>query len=344
MRYFFKALHRSRGILAVPPLLFFAALAVAGCKSGPLHRSEFLMDTSISITAYGRAAQSGLDAAFASFKKAEDLMSAYRSDSEVSRLNAEAGKKPVILSPDTYRTLSASLEMARASGGAFDPTIGPLVEVWNIRQGADALAVPSPEAIDAARRLVNFRRVSLDAPKRTAYLTEPGTKVDLGGSAKGFAAGLAAAAMRKAGVRQAIIDAGGNIVTVGRHPENRLWRVGIRNPREPGEILGTVEVADMAVVTSGDYERYFEIGGRRYHHLLNPATGFPAMGLQSVTIVGPDSLQADLLSTTVFVLGLERGLKFLRQFPEVGAILVDSRGQIHSTPGFTQRYRWNAGR
>lgn len=343
MKRFFKAPHRSRGIIAVPPLLFFAAAVLCGCEPGPVRRSEFLMDTSISITAYGRAASDGLNAAFASFEKVESLMSAYRPDSEVSRLNAEAGKNAVRLSPETFRTLAASLQMARASGGAFDPTIGPLVEVWNIRQGAESPVLPGAEAVEAARRRVDYARVRLNAPNRTAYLSEPGMRLDLGGSAKGFAAGLAAEAMRKSGVQHALIDAGGNIVTVGVHPENRLWRVGIRHPREPGSILGSVGVADMAVVTSGDYERYFELGGRRYHHLLNPATGYPASGLQSVTIVGPDSLQADLLSTAVFVLGLERGMKLLEKYSGFGAVFVDDQGRIHTTPGFAEQFQWNPG-
>lgn len=298
------------------------------------------MDTSIEITAYGPGAERAVQAAMEVFRRVDREMNNYVASSRVSRVNASAGVSGVEVSAESFDVIRGALEMARRSGGAFDPTIGPLVTTWNIRRDATAFVPPSPEAIRKSRSLVDYRLVELQPGERTVKLLRPGMALDLGGAAKGYAAGRAAAIMREKGIRHGIINAGGNIVTVGDHPENRGWRIAIRDPRDPGAVLGTVSVAGQAVVTSGDYERFIMVGERRYHHLIDPHTGYPASNLRSVSIIGPDSFQADLLSTAVFVLGLKKGRELLGAFPGVEAMFVDLNGRLHFTPGFVAKYSW----
>lgn len=298
------------------------------------------MDTSIEITAYGRGARRAVTAAMEEFRRVDREMSSYAAASEVSQVNAAAGRHSVTVSQETFEVIRGALDMARKSGGAFDPTIGPLVETWSIRAGDSGFTLPGPAAIEKSRRLVDYRCVNLENAGPRVGLRTRGMALDLGGAAKGYAAGRAAAVLKRLGIRQALVNAGGNIVTVGQHPKRRRWTVGIRDPRNPGGILGTVSVAGESVVTSGDYERYVIVAGRRYHHIIDPRTGYPAGDLRSVSIVGPDSFEADLLSTAVFVLGLQEGREFLKSFPGVEAMFVDSAGRLHFTPGFASKYSW----
>ncbi|MDI6870521.1 MAG: FAD:protein FMN transferase [Bacillota bacterium] len=291
--------------------------------------STFAMDTLVSVTVYGpRAVESGR-AALAEFQRLDKLLSAYRSDSDLGRVNAAAGKEAARVSRETVELVALALRYAALSGGKFDPTVGPLVRLWGIEAGR--AEPPAPGEVEEARRLVDYRRVMVDVPGRRLYLPEPGMALDLGGVAKGYAAERAVELLRQRGVKSALIDAGGNIVALGARPDGSPWRIGLRHPRRPGEVLGVVEVVNRAVVTSGDYERYFEAGGRRYHHLLDPAAGYPAEGLQSVTVVGPSSTVADILSTAAFVLGPERGPAFVRKHG-MAAITVDAVGEVRVAP------------
>ncbi|MGE5554483.1 MAG: FAD:protein FMN transferase [Betaproteobacteria bacterium] len=291
--------------------------------------SAFAMDTLITVTVYGpRAAEHGR-AALAEFDRLDKLLSAYRADSDIGRVNAAAGKEAVKVSRETVELVALSLRYAALSGGKFDPTIGPLVRLWGIGNGRTK--PPAAVEVEMARRLVDYRRVMVDLPGRRLYLPRAGMALDLGGVAKGYAAERAASLLRRRGVRSALIDAGGNVVAIGTRPGGRPWRVGIRHPRRPGQILGVLTVVDRAVVTSGDYERYFEADGRRYHHLLDPATGYPAEGLQSATVVGRSSTLADLLSTAVFVLGPERGPIFAQKHG-AATVIVGTTGKVRVAP------------
>lgn len=337
----FFALRSRRAHTALPLLFFVIAVTLPGCTAQPVSETLFSMDTVITVTAYGPRAKAAVAEAVRVFDHVDTLMSAYRNTSDVARVNRLAGSGWVTVSSETFSVLTSALAMARQSGGAFDPTIGPLVRLWGIGARKNP-AVPRPDAIRSAMSKVSYRRVKVDPVARRVFLEEPGMALDLGGVAKGYAAGKAAEVLRRHGVKHGLIDAGGNIVAVGQHPEGRPWNVGIRNPRNTGAVLGMVTVSNMAVVTSGDYERYFILNGRRYHHILDPRTGYPAQGMRSVTIIAPSSMQADLMSTAVFVLGPERGLRFAGRF-EVDALIVDSSGGLRTTPGFFARYHWQPG-
>lgn len=291
--------------------------------------SAFAMDTLLTVTVYGPRAEENGRAALAEFGRLDKLLSAYSAASEVGRVNAAAGKRAVRVSRETLNLVALALKYAALSDGRFDPTIGPLVRLWGIGKGRGA--PPDPAEVTAARRLVDYRRVMVDAPGRRLYLPERGMALDLGAVAKGYAAARAAALLRQRGVKSALIDAGGNIVALGTRPDGRPWRVGLRHPRKPGAILGILSVVDRAVVTSGDYERYFEFEGRRYHHLLDPATGYPAEGVQSATVVAPSSTLADILSTTVFLLGPDRGEAFAREHG-AATVFVEATGRVRVAP------------
>lgn len=334
---------RSRRVLIALLLLLFACcVTLWGCAGLPVEQTIFAMDTAITIKAYGSGSGAAVNQAAAVFATTNRHMSIFDSKSELSMVNAAAGEKAVQVSADTFKVIEAALEMALLSDGAFNPLIGSVSGLW--KQAQEQNQAPEPEQIRQALRFTDYHKVILDPSNRMVELTEAGMAVDLGGAAKGFAAGEAIERLTAAGrgVRHALINAGGNIVVSGGHPEKRPWNISIIHPRNNESFLGTVSINDGAIVTSGDYERFFIQDGERYHHIIDPSTGFPATGMQSVTIVSSDSLQADLLSTAVFVMGVSKGLAFLqRHFPEVGAVLVDSNGVIHMTPDFSERFAWH---
>lgn len=292
--------------------------------------SELAMDTLITVTVYGRGAEAHGQEALAEFRRVDRLLSAYRPESDIGRVNTAAGRVPVKVSRETLNLVSLSLEYGALSGGRFDPTVGPLVRLWGI--GKVRATPPAAAQVAVAQRLVDYRRVVVDSVGSRLYLPLKGMALDLGGVAKGYAAQRAAELLRRRGVRSGLIDAGGNIVALGTRPDGRPWRVAVRHPRKERTLLGVLSVVDRSVVTSGDYERYFESGGRRYHHLLDPSTGYPAQGLESATVVGSSSTVADILSTAVFVLGRDRGPAFARQHG-FRTVTVDSGGRVEVDRG-----------
>ncbi|HBR23273.1 MAG TPA: hypothetical protein DD782_01800 [Firmicutes bacterium] len=343
-----------RAGIALLLLLFACCVTLSGCATLPTEQTIYAMDTFITIKAYGPDASAAVNKAMAVFTTSDQHMNVFDSSSELAMVNAASGQKAVQVSADTFKVIEAALAMARLTDGAFNPLIGRISGLW--KQAEAQNQVPDREQIRRALRFTDYRKVILDPSTSTVELTEAGMAFDLGGAAKGYATGAAmerlveppAAGDRDRGnggkgngVRHALINAGGNIVVFGGHPEKRPWNISITHPRNSERFLGTLSINEGAVVTSGDYERFFIQNGERYHHIIDPATGFPATGMQSVSIVSSDSLQADLLSTAVFVMGVSKGLAFLEShFPEVGAILVDSDGEIHMTPGFRERFSW----
>lgn len=264
------------------------------------------------IRVTGEESGDALRPAIARVHEIESRMSAFLPESDLGRLAESAGKSPAEISPDTFALLEKAKHYAQLSGGAFEPTIRPLTKLWGI--GKKACFVPSEEEIAAAMSLVNWRSLQLKSGCR-AYLEKPGQAVDLGGIAKGYAADEVRRILLENGVASAMINLGGNISAVGSRPDGSPWRIGVQNPFAPrGEFLGTLEVRDRTVVTSGVYERYFYRDGVRYHHILDPRTGKPVRnGLMSVTAVCGSSADADALTTALFVLGPQAGAPLLRQ-------------------------------
>jgi len=307
-----------------------------GLLGGPkrLVRTEFLMSTvveTIIYTANPKAGEQALSAASDAAVRLEAVLDRHRADSEVTAINMLAGKEPVSVSADTFANISLALEVGRLTSGAFDITVAPLLDVWGF--GTGNTVVPSEQQLAKALPLVDYRQVRLVEEGRQVFLENAGMQLDLGGIAKGYIVDRAVEVLQAAGVSSGTVDAGGDIRAIGSKPDGSPWRIGIRHPRERRELVAVVELRDQAIVTSGDYERFFTVGEQRYHHLLNPQTGMPARGVTSVTIVAPDAFTADAYSTAVFVMGRERGMAFVESLPGVEAIILTEDGEIHLSSG-----------
>ena len=298
-------------VILLPALALFGR---GGGDPGEFRRARVLMGTVVEITLLdggaGSDAEAAMEAAFSAMAEVEASMSAHRDDSEVARLNAAA--EPVEVSAATAEVLELGLQMAATSGGAFDLTLGRLKTLWGF--DGDAPRVPSDPEIAAALRGIGPTSLHLEGRRVTKGDAALG--VDLGAIAKGYAVDRAVAALQAAGIRHASVNAGGDLRLIGDRG-GRPWRIGIQHPRDPQGVLVTLELADAAVVTSGDYERFFEVDGVRYHHILDPRVGRPADACRSVTVVAASAAEADALATAAFVLG-----------PEAGRRLVESRGGL----------------
>ncbi|MDR1277553.1 MAG: FAD:protein FMN transferase [Treponema sp.] len=322
----------------IPVIIFFPwAVYALSCSRPAAAQTEFVMGTVCSVNLYEGGSRGLYAAVFSRLREIDRAMNANgeegAGESEVARINRNAGKEPVRVSGDLIAVLDRALRYAELSGGGFDPTVGPLVKLWGI--GTERERVPPAEEITAALALVNWRDVRIDHQGGTVFLTKPGMAIDLGAIAKGYAADETGALVKKAGLDRGIIDLGGNILALGSRPGAGPWRIGIQDPeRERGTYLGVLPVRDKSVVTSGVYERYFESGGRRYHHILSTGDGYPVdNGLLAVTIMADFSIDADSLSTSVFTLGYEKGRALVESIPGAEAIFVFADKSIRGTQG-----------
>lgn len=315
---------------------FLITLALAGfmvsCVWENEHKvtkvAQIVMGTLVEISAVGPPSKTGpaIEAAFNELKRVENLTSFHKS-SDLTRLNTSSGEGLHKVDPELVDVIIRSLEFSALSNGAFDPTIGPVAQLWNF-SGESGPRLPAAEEIGKALLLIGWEQVVVDKNDHSVSLPKQGMALDLGAIAKGYAIDRAAQKLRSLGVKAALINAGGDIVVYGAKEPGKPWKIGVQDPRNPGGVIAVAELTDKAMVTSGDYERFFEEDGKRYHHILDPGTGYPAEALQSVTIVADDGVTADALSTAVFVLGKEKGIALVDSLSNVAAMLVDAQGQI----------------
>ncbi len=321
-------------------LLALAMLAAADASAGApsvVADSRTAMGTRVQIMVFaldGPPARDAIKAAFAEIDRIEQLMSEWIPESDVSRITAAAGKSPVNISKDTLRVLTYGAEVSRLSGGAFAMTWAALAGLWDFRP-ADVYRLPDPLVLAERVKRVDDGKLVLDPTAHTAVLREPGMAIGLGAIAKGYAVDRALVILRERGYVHALVNAGGDIAAAGQKG-NKPWVVGIQDPGAPG-YFATLALRDEAVATSGNYERYFTIGGKRYHHILNPRTGMPAAGVRSVSIVAKDCMSADALATAVFVLGPQEGMALGEAQPGVGVVIVDAAGAVTVSPGLRER-------
>ncbi len=328
---------RCRLAAALPGQLAVAALltmvnAAAAQELVRFDRAWPVMGTLVQATALApdtATARAAVGAAHDAITLADSLMSTWNPGTELSRLNDAAGDgRWIALSPESLEVIRAAIAWAERSDGAFDPTVGPLVRAWGFHGGAGR--VPPELELDSLAALVGWRGVELGGgetsggPAGAARLAGAGMELDLGAIAKGYAADLAVNAMARAGAVGGMVDLGGQVSVFGPAPDGGAgWPIGVRDPTNPKEILGRVTVDGGSVATSGDYERFFEVDGRRYSHLIDPRSGRPAEGIAQVTVVAPSGMDADALSTTLFVLGPEEGAAFLERWaPDATAIWI----------------------
>ncbi len=299
------------------------------------------MGTSITHRAFGRHSTEAMCAVQKEAQRLEGLLSRYLPESDVGRINRSAGISSEKVGSETFAVLERAAELSMNSQGLFDVTVGPLADLWNYKHATEP---PPDERIRRVLPLVHYQDLKLNAAEGTAGLKKRGQSADLGGIGKGYASDRFMEIFMEYGVTSAFSNIGGNVSTLGNKPDGLPWLVGIRHPRADG-LLGAVSVSGKAVVTSGDYERYFlDRHGRRFHHILNPVTGYPAeSGLISVTVVADSAMAADALSTAVFVAGLERGVALLKSNSSTEAVLVDTRLRAYVTRSLRQSIRITAG-
>ncbi len=318
---------------------FALLIVLPSCRREAFHQeSRPLLGTTVRVEAEGDPA--AIAAAFALAESLEGKLSLYLPESELSSLNRRAGREAVAVSDDLWEILVRSREIGRATRGAFDPTVGPLMRAWGFfpkREGR----VPAEEEIAAARSLVGWDRVLLDPSSRTVRFARPGVEIDLGGVAAGYVVDRMIASLEAAGVRNAMIDAGGDIYCLGERPGGGPWRIGLEHPRREGELLGVLELRNRAVTTSGDYRNYFIRSRKRYPHIMDPRTGHPAASaVVEAAASAPDCLTADALATALFVLGPEEGRAVLSEHPDWGGIAVTEKEgsvEVTSSPGMELR-------
>ncbi|MBK1871922.1 FAD:protein FMN transferase [Marinobacter sp. 1-3A] len=263
------------------------------------------------------------------FHQVDRDMSRYREDSELSGLNRKAADDPVQVSTGLFQVLKKAEEVAVLSGGAFDISFGSVGYLYDYRERKQ----PSEEALQARLGHINHQDIVLDDKAQTVFFRQKGLLIDLGGIAKGYAVDLGIEHLKSAGVRHARLSAGGDLRLLG-DKRGRPWLVGVRDPRSENRNVVVLPLADLAISTSGDYERFFiDDQGERVHHILSPGTGKSVRGVQSVTIIGNDALTTDGLSTAVFVLGPKKGLEMIEKLPGIDAIIIDDQRMMHFTEG-----------
>ena len=313
------------------------AWEVACAETITVRRSQMLMGTLVSVTAVApdeATAQRATMSALAEIRRLEDLLSTWIPTSELSHLNAAAGREPVKVSRDTMEVLTRSVEVARITEGGFNIAIGPAVQAWSV---TEHLNIPSEAQLDRLRPLVDLSALQLDDAMGTALLTRAGMRVDVGGIGKGFAADQAVDAMRAAGATAGVVALAGDIKTFGRMPDGEAFSFGIQHPRNETALLATIELHEEAISTAGDYERFFERDGVRYHHILDPRTLQPARECQSVTVIAKEGVMADGLDTGIFVMGPLRGMELVERLPDVEAVIVDREGRVLVSSGLQNR-------
>jgi len=298
-----------------------------------MSREEAIMGTAIRVELWHEdrgAGEAAMAAVMEEMHRIDRLMSPFKPDSELSRINREAAAGPVRISKEMFDLIARSIEFSELSGGAFDITFSSVGYLYDYRKGVKPTDVQIAEALPG----INFRHLLLDRERQTIRYARAGVRIDLGGIAKGHAVDRCIALLQARGIKEALVSAGGDSRVLGDR-RGRPWMIGIRDPRNRDASVAMIPLANTAISTSGDYERYFEADGIRHHHIINPKTGKSATGVRSVTILGPDTTTTEGYSKIVFILGPERGIKLVESHPDIDAVVVDDAGRMHYSAGLS---------
>lgn len=332
-----------RWLGAISALCIFAAGCggISAAKAVPemVEKTEFIFGTLVSLKLYEPVSDSEFLSVFEALRGIEGRMTAKGASGELAAINSNAGVAPVQVSAETLKVIVTAKSYAEASEGAFDPTVLPLVSLWGI--GTEGAKVPTQQEIDRARAQTGYKDLIIDEDNSTVFLSRAGMGLDLGGIAKGYGADQTAAKLKALGVESGIINLGGNVFALGNRADGSPWRVGVQNPEsQRGEYLGICTVHDQTLVTSGIYERYLEADGKRYHHIIDLKTGYPVENqLAGVSILSKDSMEADALSTSCFVLGPEKGLHLVESLPDTEIMFITKDKKIMMTEGFAKVFK-----
>jgi thiamine biosynthesis lipoprotein len=315
-------------------LLLIIGLLPATAMSDWLREEAAIMGTAITVELWHEDPSQGralIEAVFNEMHRIDELMSSYKPDSELSRVNADGASGPVIVSKELFRLIEHAQSYSELTHGAFDITYASAGQHYDYRKGKK----PDRQQLEQVLPAINYRHVKLDASRSTARFLRPGVRIDLGGIAKGYAVDRSMAILDKAGVGSALISAGGDTRVMGKRWD-QPWKVGIRDPRNRDGLISVIPLEDAAISTSGDYERFFEEDGVRYHHILNPVSGQSAREVHSTSIIGSNATDTDALSTSVFVMGVKAGLTLINSLADIEAIIIDNQGQLHYSDGLAR--------
>lgn len=312
----------------LPCLWLFLCLMLPGALHAEwLQEARDIMGTRVSVELWSEDPALGREAiveAMEEMQRIDLMMNPWNPQSELSRVNREAASGPVISTPEIVQVVSKALYFSRLSDGAFDISFASVGQHYDYRAGV----APTEEVLEQDRPNIDYRAIKLDVATASIEFALPGLQIDLGGIAKGFAVDQAIAILQRRGIQAAVVSAGGDSRILGDLGD-RPRTIGIRHPRKKDEYAVVIPLADTAISTSGDYERFFMEEGVRFHHILDPGTGRSADGVQSASVLTALAVDSDALSTTTFVLGVERGLELINRLPGVDAIIIDAEGRLH---------------
>jgi thiamine biosynthesis lipoprotein len=285
----------------------------------------------ISVVANDEAfADKKINEAVAEIKRIETLLTTFRPDSQTNQINENSGIKPVKVDSEVFHLIQRSLRISEISQGAFDITYGSLDKrFWNFDKEMESL--PDTETAKQSVALINYKNVILDAEDQTVFLKEKGMRIGFGGIGKGYAADRAKRLLQEAGVASGIVNASGDLVTWGMQPNSKPWTVGIADPENKLKSFSYMNISNMAIATSGNYEKFVIIDGKKYSHTIDPHTGFPVNGIKSVSIICPQAELADALATPVTVMGVEVGLNLINQLSNVACIIIDDSNKLYTS-------------
>jgi len=293
-----------------------------------------IMGTEIHVELWHENEQQGnalTGAVIEEMHRIDAMMSTYKDDSELSHINAMAANGPVTVSSELLSLIIRALDYSVITSGAFDITYASAGQYYDYRNGNK----PSDVQLQQALPAINYRHVVIDQDHSTIEFMQPGVRIDLGGIAKGYAVDSSIEILQQAGVTNALVSAGGDTRVIGKRWD-RAWKIGIRDPRKQDRVVTMIPLQDSAISTSGDYERFFEEDGVRYHHILNPGTGKSTQQIRSSSIIGEASIDTDALSTSVFVMGVKRGIDLINSIPDTEAVIIDNQGLMHYSSGLAK--------
>ena len=305
----------------------------------PLTRTETLLHTAVNIQIYHPNQEKVMDEAFEYMKNMEKQFSTNLEGSDVYKINRAAGKEAVKVKPETFEVIKRAKKIAEDSDGLFDVSIGALTNLWKI--GDEAARIPEKSEITQAIKHIDYNKITLDEKNQTVKLEEQGMALELGGISKGYIGSGVTKIFKKHGITTAIINLGGNVVVMGTNPNHKEgWNVGVQDPDQVrGAVVGTQRVKDGAIITSGIYERYLEKDGKKYHHIMDPKTGYPLdNNISGVTVFAPTSFDGDSYSTALFMLGIENGLEFINRSEGFEVVYIDKDKGVHLSDGLKDSF------
>ncbi|WP_443944072.1 FAD:protein FMN transferase [Pedobacter sp. AW1-32] len=302
------------------------------------HRTTLLMGSRFDITIVAEdslKAEQNIDTVIHEISRIEALISDWKADSQVSEVNRQAGEHPVKVDKEVFDLAKRALKLSELTGGAFDISFAAMDRIWKF--DGSMVEMPAPEAVAKSVEKVGYKNIILDSINSTIFLRKKGMKIGFGALGEGYAADRSKAMMLARGIKAGIVNGSGDMNTWGKHPKGNHWTIGITDPFHKDSLYAVVPLQKSAVTTSGSYEKFVIFNGKRYSHIINPVTGYPATGLCSVTIFGPSAEQANGFSTSIMILGKEKGLELINRFPEFSCLMFSDDGQVFRSKNLSEK-------